>query len=52
VKDQNNSSNEDILYQFGRTGDNSFILDFKFPFSPIQAFSIALSSIDNKLACE
>jgi tubby-related protein 1 len=44
--------NGEVLYQFGKTGENSYIVDFKFPFSPIQAFAIALSSIDNKLACE
>jgi len=38
--------------QFGRTGDDSFSLDFQFPFSALQAFSVALSSFDGKLACE
>jgi tubby and related proteins len=44
--------NDEVLLQFARTSENSFILDFKFPFSPQQAVSIALSSIDNKIACE
>jgi tubby and related proteins len=44
--------NEEVCLQFGRTGENSYILDFKFPFSPFQAMSVALSSVDNKIACE
>jgi tubby-related protein 1 len=42
---------EDVVLQFGRSGDNSYILDFKFPFSPLQAVLVALSSIDDKIAC-
>jgi hypothetical protein len=41
-----------IYLQFGRVGDNLFTLDFQWPFSPLQAFGVALSSLDNKLACE
>jgi len=47
--------NEDetrIYLQFGRVGDQEFTLDFQWPFSPLQAFAVALSSFDNKLACE
>lgn len=47
--------NEDenrIYLQFGRVGDQEFTLDFQWPFSPMQAFAVALSSFDNKLACE
>ena len=47
--------NEDenrIYLQFGRVGDNEFTLDYQWPFSPMQAFAVALSSFDNKLACE
>uniref|UniRef100_A0A7S3IBE3 Tubby C-terminal domain-containing protein n=2 Tax=Fabrea salina TaxID=342563 RepID=A0A7S3IBE3_9CILI len=45
--------NEDNTYiQFGRIGENHFNLDFKWPFSPLQAFSIALSSLDNHLVCD
>ncbi|KAL0221203.1 hypothetical protein RCL1_001057 [Eukaryota sp. TZLM3-RCL] len=32
-----------IALQFGRTGKNSFVLDFRSPLSPLQAFSIAIS---------
>jgi hypothetical protein len=42
---------EDVVLQFGRSGENNFILDFKFPFSPLQAVLVAMSSIDNKIAC-
>jgi tubby and related proteins len=41
-----------IYLQFGRVGDQMFNLDFQWPFSPQLAFSIALSSFDNKFACE
>ena len=33
-------------------GDNFFTMDLKYPFSPIQAFGVALTSLDTKLACE
>ena len=38
--------------QFGRVSDTTFALDFQHPLSPLQAFAIALSSIDNKIALE
>ena len=41
-----------IVLQFGRISDDLFTLDYNFPMSAIQAFSIALSSFDSKLACE
>jgi tubby and related proteins len=41
-----------IYLQFGRVGDQLFNLDFQWPFSPLQAFAIALTSFDNKFACE
>jgi tubby-related protein 1 len=41
-----------IYLQFGRVEKHVFNLDFIWPFTPIQAFQIALSSIDFKLACE
>jgi hypothetical protein len=37
--------------QFGRIGENSFNLDVKYPFSILQGFGIALSSLDFKLGC-
>lgn len=45
--------NDDFVYlQFGRIDDTVFSMDFKFPLSPIQAFGICLSSLDNKFACD
>ena len=37
---------------FGRIDQKSFCCDFRFPLSPIQAFSIAISAIHSKLICE
>jgi len=41
-----------IVMQFGRVEDDVFTMDYRYPLCAIQAFSIALSSFDNKLACE
>eukprot|EP01116_Phalansterium_solitarium_P013411 TRINITY_DN3076_c0_g1_i2.p3 TRINITY_DN3076_c0_g1~~TRINITY_DN3076_c0_g1_i2.p3 ORF type:complete len:131 (+),score=56.49 TRINITY_DN3076_c0_g1_i2:582-974(+) len=41
-----------VLMQFGRVSRNVFILDFSYPLSLFQAFSIVLTSFHNKLACE
>eukprot|EP00002_Diphylleia_rotans_P014780 TRINITY_DN2875_c0_g2_i1.p1 TRINITY_DN2875_c0_g2~~TRINITY_DN2875_c0_g2_i1.p1 ORF type:complete len:467 (+),score=124.74 TRINITY_DN2875_c0_g2_i1:90-1490(+) len=41
-----------VLLQFGRVGEDHFTLDFQYPLSATQAFGIALSSFDGKLACE
>jgi len=43
---------ETVVVQFGRVGKDLFTLDFRFPLSPLQAFGIALSSFDYKIACE
>jgi tubby-related protein 1 len=43
---------ERILLQFGRVGDDSFTLDYQFPVTPLQAFAVALASLDPKLGCE
>ncbi|KAM3129701.1 hypothetical protein pb186bvf_018214 [Paramecium bursaria] len=43
---------DNILLQFGRVGTDLFNLDFQYPLSPLQAFEIALSSFDYKIACE
>lgn len=45
-------SEEVVIMQFGRVGDNDFTCDFQYPLSPLQAFGIALSSFDYKIACE
>ncbi|XP_078105183.1 TUB like protein 1b [Sander vitreus] len=41
-----------IVMQFGRIADDIFTLDFKYPMCAVQAFAIALSSFDGKMACE
>ncbi|KAK7604399.1 hypothetical protein V9T40_005585 [Parthenolecanium corni] len=41
-----------IVMQFGRISDDEFTMDFRYPLCALQAFAIALSSFDNKLACE
>ncbi|XP_028302998.1 tubby-related protein 1-like [Gouania willdenowi] len=41
-----------IVMQFGRIADDIFTLDYKYPLCAVQAFAIALSSFDGKIACE
>lgn len=41
-----------IVMQFGRIADDIFTLDYNYPMCAVQAFSIALSSFDGKIACE
>lgn len=41
-----------VILQFGKIGKNTFTMDYQWPISAFQAFSICLSSFDNKLACE
>jgi hypothetical protein len=36
---------------FGRLDPNTFILDYRYPFNTVQAFCLALSALDRKLAC-
>jgi len=43
---------DSIVLQFGRVGKDLFTMDFAWPLSPMQAFTICLSSFDGKLACE
>lgn len=47
-----NDYNESIVMQFGRISSNEFTCDVTYPLSILQAFAIALSSFDSKLACE
>ncbi|XP_034049884.1 tubby protein [Thalassophryne amazonica] len=45
--------NEDyIVMQFGRIAKNVFSMDYTYPMCALQAFAVALSSFDGKLACE
>ncbi|OAD73645.1 tubby transcription factor, C-terminal [Phycomyces blakesleeanus NRRL 1555(-)] len=41
-----------IVMQFGRVERDYFTMDYKYPFCLLQAFAIALTSFDAKLACE
>ncbi|CAF0829655.1 unnamed protein product [Rotaria sp. Silwood1] len=41
-----------VCMQFGRVSDDVFTCDYKYPLCAVQAFGIALSSFDGKLACE
>ncbi|TPX30731.1 hypothetical protein SmJEL517_g05775 [Synchytrium microbalum] len=41
-----------VILQFGRISENEFTMDFQYPLSAIQAFGIAITSFDAKLACE
>lgn len=41
-----------IIMQFGRVSEDVFTMDYKYPLCALQAFGIALSSFDSKLACE
>ena len=41
-----------IVLQFGRVAEDAFTRDYRDPLCALQAFAIALSSFDGKLACE
>ena len=41
-----------IVMQFGRVAEDVFTMDYNYPMCATQAFGIALSSFDSKLACE
>ncbi|CAF1471321.1 unnamed protein product [Adineta steineri] len=43
---------EEVVMQFGRIDEDTFTCDYRYPLSAIQAFSIALSSFDRRLARE
>jgi len=46
------SNPDHIIMQLGKIDKDIFNLDFRYPLSALQAFGIALSSFDCKLACE
>ena len=46
------TSAEYIIMQFGRVAEDVFTMDFNYPMCAVQAFGVALSSFDGKLACE
>jgi hypothetical protein len=35
---------DEAIFQFGKCSADEYVLDFKYPLSPIQAFAIALST--------
>jgi len=41
-----------IILQFGRTGADTFTMDFQYPLCPLQAIGMVLTSFDAKIACE
>ncbi|PSS30831.1 Tubby-like F-box protein [Actinidia chinensis var. chinensis] len=43
---------EKVILQFGKIGKDIFTMDYRYPLSAFQAFSICLSSFDTKPACE
>ncbi|KAF8089709.1 hypothetical protein N665_0498s0011 [Sinapis alba] len=43
---------ENVILQFGKVGKDVFTMDFQYPISAFQAFTICLSSFDTKIACE
>lgn len=42
----------ETVMQFGRIKNDIFTMDYRYPMSAVQAFAIALSSFDPKIACE
>jgi tubby and related proteins len=40
-----------LMAQFGRVSKDLFTLDFQWPFSPLQAFAVALGSFDTRVSC-
>lgn len=46
------SDPEYVVMQFGRVGEDVFTMDYRYPMCALQAFAIALSSFDSKIACE
>lgn len=50
--DSRDADEATIALQFGKTSETCFTLDWGYPFTPMQAFAIALSAFDWKLATE
>ena len=40
---------DDLVLQFGKVGKDEFILDFRYPLNPLQAFAVAIGAMDGKL---
>ncbi len=41
-----------LLFQFGRVAKDVFILDFRHPLSPAQAFALGITALARKIASE
>ncbi|KAL2457619.1 Tubby-like F-box protein 2 [Forsythia ovata] len=46
------TEHEKVILQFGKIGKDIFTMDYCYPLTAFQAFSICLSSFDTKPACE
>ena len=40
------------VLQFGKIGEDVYTMDFRYPFTPLQAFMVCATSLDKKLGCE
>ncbi|CAF1170112.1 unnamed protein product [Adineta steineri] len=49
---ENDKHEEEVVMQFGRVNEDLFTCDYRYPLSAIQAFGIALSSFDSRIARE
>lgn len=45
------NKNNDSVLQCGKIDNNTYALDFLYPFAPIQAFAIGITSVINKVTC-
>ena len=41
-----------LAFQFGKAGKEEFILDFRHPLSPVQAFALGITALARKLSSE
>jgi len=46
------SDHDKVILQFGKVAKDMFTMDYRYPLSAFQAFTICLTSFDSKLACE
>lgn len=42
----------EIILQFGKINEETYIMDFQYPLSILQAFAICVSSLASKKVCE
>lgn len=43
------TNQDELVLQFGKVDTDDFILDFRYPLNPLQAFAVAISAMDGKL---